>query len=905
MIREQPHGHAASAGPPPDGTGRVATALLTPPVASGTEQTARATRTVAATAAGTVGTRLAMLAITLVTGVLTARLLGPQDRGQVAVSFAGASIFAALCTTGRETANLRFTGTSSAMHRFAVQLSLRYVVTAGFAAAMAWGVLGLALWPAARVGLDPATFGLTLVVAVVALLSSLLGTAEIGRTRAATYNLVMIGSLLVFAVLLGVLAVTGRATPVTVVASYLVGQACGAAALLLRARPVRSRQDDVVERAAYQAFARRAYLPNLAQFAMGRSQVPMIQLLAGSTAVGIYSVALPFAELLLILPVALSLVLVPAVANGHADWATVSRLALRTLLITTAGATVIAAGAPIVLPLLFGDEFAGAVPVLWALLPGLAILSVARTMQSYLTAVDRPASTTVAAVLASVAGLAAMMVLIPPYGAVGAGAAVSIAYAGYALVVVPAFRSARPERAARRGVAGAHRHRKPHGSRRVLPVVAGAAGAVVAGLGAGVLSGLDGATLLRIAGAAAILCCLVFPWVGLYLLAAAVPASQLPAPVVPGTTALLVVLLCCLVGTLLRGGPLPRGHGLVLLTGGLIVFLVVGVMLAGHLDRAANSLIALAITLVAVPVVATATVTVHGRRSLLTFAAGCTVVAAAHAAVGLIGWASEAAAAQAANEPHELLNHNAWGPMLVVALAVLLARVGADGPARSRLCAAVGVAVILAGIGFSYSRSSYLGALVVLLWFVGRRRYAVPVLAVGTLAVTAVVGNGLRLLPETILDRIEYTTASGRLDGSSSVRLDLWASALRMAAEHPLSGVGFLGFSERLPAYFSQQMTEAGTDVHLDLLQHPHNTYLMVLAETGLIGAALVVALLVLVVRAIRHHQRVGGSWTAEAGLLALAGIGASSLFGEPLLTLPVLAPFLLALAVAVRRETP
>ncbi|MEH1015177.1 O-antigen ligase family protein [Micromonospora sp. CPCC 206060] len=855
-------------------------------------------------AAGTVGTRIAVLVTSLVTGVITARLLGPHDRGTVAVVLAGASVYAALGAAGLETANLRFAGRSPADHQQAVWRSLWYVATAGLGMAAAWGLAGALLGPVARFGLDGMSFGLTLALGPVVLLSALLGSAEIGRSRAMTYNATMIGGLLVYSALLGAVAVLDRASPATVVGAYLGGQLAALTALLVRARPIGPLPTEPGAGSAYRSFARRAYLPNLAQFAMGRSQIPTIQLLAGAGAVGIYSVAVPFAEILLILPVALSLILVPAVANGSADWTTVARLVSRTVLATAAAAVALAAGAPIVFPLLFGTEFSGAVPVLWALLPGLAILAVGRTAQSYLTAIDRPAPTTLAAVAATAGGLLAMLVLIPRFDAVGAGLAVSIAYLVYSTVVGQAFLAARPRRPVRHQRSRGRRRRPRRawrpptaGTRSVLVVtIVGVVGTVT-----GLLSTRTGTTLALVAAAIILVGAVIAPTFGLYCLAVAVPATQLPTEWAPEVMPLLLLVLCCLVGTVLRRRLVTRSRYAVLAVGALIILLAYGPVVAGKSGGPIWSVVVLGIMLVSLPLVSGPGPA--AQRTLLLFACAAVAVGGVHAVLGMIGVHNLVYEDPDLSETFSRLNHNAWGPMLVLAVAVLLARAGVAVGLRSRALYAIGIAVLVAGIGFSYSRSSYLGTLAVVVCFALRRRLwaflTTALLVVGVLWIARV-----SVVPESISDRVAGTAGADGLDGSSTVRLDLWLSALRMAGDHPLFGVGYLSFHDRLPEYFVPSVTGIGPDVDLPLLVHPHNTYLAVLVELGLVGVLLVGGLLVGPVRQALGRLRANSDWLAENLLLALAGTAVCSFFGEPVLTLPVLVPIVLALSTVTRRPT-
>jgi O-antigen ligase len=246
--------------------------------------------------------------------------------------------------------------------------------------------------------------------------------------------------------------------------------------------------------------------------------------------------------------------------------------------------------------------------------------------------------------------------------------------------------------------------------------------------------------------------------------------------------------------------------------------------------------------------------------------------------------------------------------MLVVALAVLLARLSRSTPPLLRVAAIAALPVVVLALGYSYSRSSYLGAGAVLVCFALRRLVKTGLWVGLTLVLASAIGvSGTGLVPSTIADRVNETAGSGGgLDVSSALRVDLWSAAGRMIGDFPAFGVGYLGFNGRLPAYFVQHVTNAWyqPSSQLHLLAHPHNFFLTVVVETGLVGALLLGALLVLVYRRVWRDYRDRRTWTAEAALMAGVGIAVCSLTGEPLLALPVLIPFVLLHAVATRRTT-
>jgi O-antigen ligase len=85
------------------------------------------------------------------------------------------------------------------------------------------------------------------------------------------------------------------------------------------------------------------------------------------------------------------------------------------------------------------------------------------------------------------------------------------------------------------------------------------------------------------------------------------------------------------------------------------------------------------------------------------------------------------------------------------------------------------------------------------------------------------------------------------------------------------------------------------------LLEFAHNTYLTVLSQTGLLGATGIGLLTALGAHRVWSAIRAGDP-AGEAALLALAGAGICSAFGEVLLVPPLLAGLLLIVLAAGRR---
>lgn len=171
-----------------------------------------------------------------------------------------------------------------------------------------------------------------------------------------------------------------------------------------------------------------------------------------------------------------------------------------------------------------------------------------------------------------------------------------------------------------------------------------------------------------------------------------------------------------------------------------------------------------------------------------------------------------------------------------------------------------------AGLVATYVRGAWIGFLAgiaVLLGLTPRRRWLV---AAGAAAVTMLVllAPGLRQRAESILDPSDPTVRE---------RWAMWTSAVHMARDYPLIGVGPGGVRREYPRYAAPEYREKPRG-------HFHNTPLQILVERGVLGLAAWLAIFVaffwraqavlrgLGPQAARERALVAGSVAAIAGFL-------------------------------------
>jgi len=197
------------------------------------------------------------------------------------------------------------------------------------------------------------------------------------------------------------------------------------------------------------------------------------------------------------------------------------------------------------------------------------------------------------------------------------------------------------------------------------------------------------------------------------------------------------------------------------------------------------------------------------------------------------------------------------GPVLAVLSPFVLNIARARFGARGLIVAAV---FLLMPILLSGSRASWLMYALVLAVFFWRQARTPARFAAWVLAALAVAGVAAVVADrdsERFDARVQRTLlilhgSMADVDAASAGRVRIWTTALRMAAAHPLAGVGVRGFR-----YAYAQYAQAGDDF-VDAktgegASHAHQIVLEVLSETGGIGLLLWIGGALTAIRAWQH----------------------------------------------------
>jgi glycosyltransferase involved in cell wall biosynthesis/O-antigen/teichoic acid export membrane protein len=395
-----------------------------------------------------VGLRLSSYAVGFLASIMIARAIGPTGRGLYAYPVALLGLVMALAHLGLEFSQVHLAARGKDLRRMWADATVFSMVAGAvcWAAVTALIVLdprvadGLPLsWIAVPMGLVPF------------LLMSLYWANLLqldGRLVVATWAS-WIGVALQMAAT-GALFFTHELTPFRVL--MLQWLTNGSTWLLLlaacrRAGLVTLRVDPALIRQSI-AFGVKAYIAQIFFYLVLRADQLLVAHYAGYRQLGLYALATTIAELLWLLTDPLASALMPHIVRARTG--DDRRLSFSTARISLLILAVAAAGvwffAPLVIPVVYGAGFAGAVPALRLLLPGVVALGAAKSLGSVRVKEGRMVITSVLGLGAFGLNIALNLVLLPWIGIRGASIASSACYVALALSYVVIAR--------RRGVAG-------------------------------------------------------------------------------------------------------------------------------------------------------------------------------------------------------------------------------------------------------------------------------------------------------------------------------------------------------------------------------------------------------------------------------------------------------------------
>jgi O-antigen/teichoic acid export membrane protein len=192
-------------------------------------------------------------------------------------------------------------------------------------------------------------------------------------------------------------------------------------------------------------YSSKVHLGTLANAANGRLDQLLMStsVMITTHSLGLYVCAVTYSELLNQTASAISLVLFPKVAaeKDPAKQAEHAAMSVRwTLIIGALGGLFLFFAAPVIVPLINGASFMGAIPAIHWLLPGIVAMGVCAILSASLRGAGKPGLTSIAEGVSVTVMLTLLLALLPRLGIVGASVASTCGYFVNMLVLIYFFK---------------------------------------------------------------------------------------------------------------------------------------------------------------------------------------------------------------------------------------------------------------------------------------------------------------------------------------------------------------------------------------------------------------------------------------------------------------------------------
>ncbi len=387
-------------------------------------------RDISATFAGNVVATI----LSLFTGVILARVLGPVNRGLLGLALLIPSIAATFCTLGQGMVNVTFAGLYKDKRSSLFQQSL--IVTLFGTVISTVVICAFYFWLPIRRGqfdqLGSEIVWLSCLVAPISILSTLAITLVRGVGRITATAVIHVLQSATFLGLVGVFFVWcgGRLKTAIVLTALSPLVAIILSVWVLRdyvtLQP--SRFSGWLFKKSL-GFGAQISLATLAGFLIYRIDQGILAYMVPVEQVGLYVVAVGLAEKLKLLPNSISSAFLPRLVNDLSIRQAQVPMVFRCTTIVSAGSMLLVGilGAPAILVLL-GRDYSGSIPAFLFLLPGVAVLGPASVISSDLLAREKPKYSVWTSYSVLTVNIILNFCLIPFMGITGAALASTISY---------------------------------------------------------------------------------------------------------------------------------------------------------------------------------------------------------------------------------------------------------------------------------------------------------------------------------------------------------------------------------------------------------------------------------------------------------------------------------------------
>ncbi len=381
---------------------------------------------------GVLSTQVFIFPLSMISGILIARYLGPSGKGVLAIMLLVSTVIKLLGGMGMEFSNVYFTSKKpTRFHEIFSNNLLIWIASSAFFALIA---LLLRDYVLSRFlpGFDSKMFNLAVLIFPFLLWSGYALTLCQGLERFFKFNMLRIiepVTRLVGLILLVVIlrrGITGGAHAIFL--SYFVPTVLS---FLILAKHVKSKLS-IEKKLLGESikYGMKGQIGIFFQFFNYRLDMFLVNYFLDINAVGLYSVSVTIAELLWYVPNSISLTLFPRVSRKERTPASefTGRVSRNSIAVMLLSALVLGLLGQYLIPVLYGNDFVQSILPLQILLPGIIAFGLVKILTNHLHGMGKPYYGSIVTICSLVLTLVFDMLLIPRIGILGAAIATTGAY---------------------------------------------------------------------------------------------------------------------------------------------------------------------------------------------------------------------------------------------------------------------------------------------------------------------------------------------------------------------------------------------------------------------------------------------------------------------------------------------
>jgi len=391
---------------------------------------------------GMLGTRAIWSVIGVVSGVILARCLGPENRGVLALVLLLPSTVVTIVKFGVSQANVYTINRRRVSIDAVASNSLVMAIVLGLLSAIIVWVFREQLRSSVLRDVPDWAITLALIRVPLLLLDNYLFSILQATGQFATYNVRLLLSEAVRLILVATALIVfklGLVATILIYTAVWLMNVVWLMATMSKEIHFSLRIDFPLLRETL-TFGANSYAQTLTQHFLQRVSFYMVSFYLGAAHVAFYAIALRFSEMVLEIPQAVGLVLYPRLAalSDEEIHKLTAQACRRTLMITAPTAAVLAAVGPFIVRLWYGEQFAEAGgPLPWTAV-GIAMMSIYVIVTRDFTSRAKQNINTISGLVALGSNVLFNWMFIPPYGVIGAAMATALSYTA-GLVLLLAF----------------------------------------------------------------------------------------------------------------------------------------------------------------------------------------------------------------------------------------------------------------------------------------------------------------------------------------------------------------------------------------------------------------------------------------------------------------------------------